>query len=257
MVEASHPQQRTERAAADGPPPRLRLSRRGLLVVGLLGALLVGGCVWLVFFSSVLAVRTVAVTGTEKLTADQVAEAAGVHPGGPLARVDTDAVRRRVTSVLSRVDRVEVWRGWPHTLRIKVTERRPVAAVKESGGRYTQVDAGGVRFATEPAPPPGVPVVELKPDPAARDAIAAFPQKELVAAVVQVARDLPALVAKKVSTVEVHSYDDIQLRLDGGRLVLWGSSERGTRKARVLTALLTRQARTYDVSAPEAPATAG
>ncbi|MFJ6213969.1 cell division protein FtsQ/DivIB [Streptomyces sp. NPDC092296] len=249
------PEERAERAAADGPPPRLRLSRRGTAVVAALGALLLGFGLWLVFLSSVLDVRTVAVTGTEKLTADQVVAAARVHPGGPLARVDTGAVRGRVVKGLRRVAKVEVWRGWPHTVRIKVTERHPVAAVRESGG-YTQVDAAGVRFATEATAPAGVPVVELKPTQAARDALAVFPQRELIAAAVQVAGDLPPTVAKRVRFIEVHSYDDIQLRLDGDRTVLWGSSERGPRKAKVLAALLTRQARSYDVSAPEAPATA-
>ncbi|MCD0481627.1 FtsQ-type POTRA domain-containing protein [Streptacidiphilus sp. ASG 303] len=257
MAEETAAPEGTERAAAEGPPPRLRLSRRGTAVVGALGALAAGGCVWLVFFSPVLDVRAVAVTGTAKLTPDQVAAAAGVDPGGPLARVDTDAVRRRITGRLRRVDRVEVWRGWPHTLRIKVVERRPVAAVAEADGRFTEVDAAGVRFATGPAAPPGVPVVRLVLDQAARDADAVIPQRELVAAAVRVAGDLPPAVAGKAAAVEVHSYDDIELRLDGGRTVRWGSSERGPRKARVLTALLGHRARTYDVSAPEAPATAG
>lgn len=261
MTEAIAPQERRERpgraAAGEPPPHRLRLSRRGVTVLAALGALVVAVCLWLVFFSSVLAVRTVAVTGTRKLTAEQVVAAAAVHPGGPLARVDTDAVRRRVAGALPRAERVDVWRGWPRTLRIRITERRPVAAVKEAGGRYTQVDASGVCFATEAAPPPGVPVVVLELSSAARDASAAFPQRDLVAAAVQVARDLPPAVAGRAPAVEVHSYDDIELRLDGGRTVLWGSAERGTRKAQVLTALLKLPARTYDVSAPDAPATAG
>ncbi|WP_055585871.1 cell division protein FtsQ/DivIB [Streptacidiphilus griseoplanus] len=260
MAEPIAPQRRgeqPERAAAEGSPPRLRLSRRGVAVLAALCAVLTAVCVWLVFFSSVLQVRTVAVTGNHELTAEQVVAAAGVHPGGPLARVDLEAVRRRISAGLRKADRVEVWRGWPHTLRIKITERRAVAAVKEADGRYTRVDASGVRFATDAAPPRGVPVVELKESPAARDAAAAFPQKALIAAAVQVARDLPAAVAGKAAAVEVHSFDDIELRLDGGRTVLWGSAERGSRKAAVLTALLTRPARTYDVSAPDAPATAG
>lgn len=220
-------------------------------------ALLAGGCAWLVFLSPVLDLRTVTVTGTSRLTPADVAEAAAVETGGPLARVDTDAVRDRVRATLKRVEEVEVWRGWPHTLHLKVTERGPVAAVKTAGGRYTLIDAAGVQFATEAVPPGGVPVVELKLSPAARDAMASFPQRELIAAAVQVARDLPAAVAKRARTVEVRSYDDIELRLDGGATVLWGSPERGRRKARVLTALLTHQAKVYDISAPDAPATAG
>lgn len=133
--------------------PRLRLSRRGIAVLSGLVALLLAACGWLVFFSSVLDVRTVSVQGlkADKLTVDQVREAIGPVQHGPLARVDLDAVRRRVQAI-PRVAKVEVWRGWPHTLRVKVTERQPVAAVRGADGQFTQVDAGGVSFATESAP---------------------------------------------------------------------------------------------------------
>jgi cell division protein FtsQ len=257
VAEAVAPEDRSEAAGVGNRPPRLRLSRRGTVVVAALCALLAACCGWLVFLSPVLDVRTVAVTGTERLTPDEVTAVAGVGHGGPLARVDTGAVRRRVAAALARVDRVEVWRGWPHTLRIKVTERRPVAAVREADGRFTQVDHAGVRFATEAAAPPGVPVVELRLTQAARDAAPEYPQRVLVSAAVQVADDLPAEVAKRSRAVEVHSWDDIRLRLDSGAAVLWGSPERGHRKAEVLTALLTHRARSYDVSAPDAPATTG
>jgi cell division protein FtsQ len=37
--------------------------------------------------------------------------------------------------------------------------------------------------------------------------------------------------------------------------VLWGSVDRGARKAAVLAVLVTRRAAVYDVSAPDAPTT--
>ncbi|MFE0464964.1 cell division protein FtsQ/DivIB, partial [Kitasatospora sp. NPDC058965] len=238
--------------------PPLRLSRRGVVVLSaLVGAVLVlvG---WLVFFSSALDVRTVAVQGlrNDQLTVDEIRTAIGPVQHGPLARVDLDAVQHRVEAI-PRVAKAEVWRGWPHTLRVKVVERTAVAAVKGSDGRFTQMDASGVSFATEATPPPGVPVVELQLSQPAQDAAAVLPQDELVRGAVQVAAGLPPEVAQQAPGLLVRSYDDIELHLANGATVRWGSPERTDRKATVLRALLKQQARTYDVSAPEAPAISG
>ncbi|MFE4514893.1 cell division protein FtsQ/DivIB [Kitasatospora sp. NPDC056783] len=238
--------------------PRLRLSRRGIVVLGALGASVLGVLAWLVFFSSVLDVRTVAVQGAsdERLTADQVREAVGGLGDGPLARVDLDVVRHRVEAI-PRVAKAEVWRGWPHTLRVKVVQRTAVAAVKGDDGQFTQVDAGGVSFATEPAPPEGVPVVELRLSQQATDVDGVIDRSQLVRGAVAVAAGLPSEVAKRAGSVLVHSYDDIELQLSGGVTVRWGSPEQIDRKARVLVALMNQKGTNFDVTAPEAPAVSG
>lgn len=238
--------------------PRLRLSRRGVVVLTGLVTVVVGLLCWLVFFSSALDVRGVAVQGLDsgKLSRDEIVQAIGGLQHGPLARVDLDKVQQRVGSV-PRVEKVEAWRGWPHTLRVKVTERQPVAAVKAEDGRFSQVDAGGVFFATESQPPAGVPVVELPLSQQATDALGVIDRPALVRAAITVAAGLPPEVAKQASTVQVHSYDDIRLQLGNGATVRWGSAERTDRKAKVLTALLGQRAASYDVSAPDAPAVSG
>ncbi|WP_405013762.1 cell division protein FtsQ/DivIB [Kitasatospora sp. NBC_01539] len=252
-----------EQPEADGrsagvPATRLRLSRRGVVVLCALGALVAGVFGWLVFLSSALEVRTVAVQGLEggRLGEDDVRTALGGLRQGPLARVDLDEAERRVEA-LPRVAKAEVWRGWPHTLRVKVTERRPVAAVRTDDGKFAQVDAGGFTFATEATAPAGVPVVDLQLGQQANEALDVFDRPSLVRAAITVAAGLPAEVAKRAGAVQVHSYDDIRLQLSGGVTVHWGSPERTDRKARVLTALMARKAANYDVSAPDAPAVSG
>jgi cell division protein FtsQ len=202
----------------------------------------------------VLDVRTVQVSGVKVLTRAQVLAAARVPLGGPLERLDTGAVQARVLNALPRVDRVQVSTALPHTVRLRITERVPVAAVRGADGRYTQVDVAGVSFADAPAPPPGVPVVELSLSAAGKAALPDFPEAELVDSAVQIAKALPPSVARDTSAVVVHSYDDMELQLVGGATVLWGSPERDARKAVVLAALLKQKAMTYNVTAPDDPA---
>jgi cell division protein FtsQ len=246
-----------ERAVAGpqrDPRVRLRLSRRGVVVLGALLAAVLGTACWLVWFSSVLDVRTVAVSGTRVLTVDQVLAAADIPLGGPLERVDTGAAEARVARALPRVAQVRISTSLPHTVRVRIIERVAIAAIKGADGGFTQVDASGVRFATGASAPAGVPVVQLSLSAAGKAALASFSQQVLVAAAVDVAKALPPSVARKTSSVVVHSYDDLELQLADGSRVLWGSSERDPRKAVVLAALLRQKATTYNVSAPDDPA---
>lgn len=76
---------------------------------------------------------------------------------------------------------------------------------------------------------------------------------------VRVAGAIPAAVGRDTLVVKVRSYDDISLELRDGRIVSWGSGEKGAAKARTLTALMkaSPRARHFDVSVPTAPASSG
>jgi cell division protein FtsQ len=142
---------------------------------------------------------------------------------------------------------------------LKVTERTPVLILKNTGngGKYVEVDAKGVRFATVSAAPKGAPALELAVSRSA--VLRRFPVDRLVREAVGVAGDIPAAVRRDTRVVKVRSYDSISLELSGGRTVEWGSGEKGRAKARTLTALMKAApgARHFDVSAPIAPASSG
>ncbi|GGO81781.1 cell division protein FtsQ/DivIB [Wenjunlia tyrosinilytica] len=249
--------------AQDAPRRRPRLTaaiarRRRLLAVLVPLTVLVGGGTWAVYGTSLLEVRDVAVSGTRVLDPAEVRGAAAVPLGGPLADVDTSAVERRLRERLPRIESVEADRSWPHTLRLVVTERRPVAVVRHGSG-YSEVDRTGVRFAHVSRAPKGAPLVELKldepgspPSPSLRH----FGTQRLLRAAVVVASAMPEAVRGQATSLEVRSYDDIRLTLTGERTVVWGSAELGSEKGKVLTSLLKAVpgARHYDVSAPSAPA---
>jgi cell division protein FtsQ len=190
------------------------------------------------------------------LTDRQVREAAEVPVGSPMISVDTDAIEARLRRKLPRIDSVDVVRSWPHGIGLKVTERTPVLIVENSGkrGKYVEVDAKGVRFATVSHAPKGVPALELTVSQST--GLRRFPADRLLREAVRVAGDIPAAVARDTRTVKVRSYDSISLELKGGRTVEWGSGEKGRAKARALTALMKAapEARHFDVSVPTAPA---
>lgn len=231
------------------PGPRALLVSFGAL------ALAAGG-VWALYGSAWLRVERVSVSGTQVLTPDEVERVAAVPVGAPMASVDTDSIEARLRERLPRIDTVDVVRSWPHGIGLKVTERKPVLLM-EKGGKFTEVDAGGVRFATVAKAPPGVPRLVLDGD--ASPSLRRFDEDRLLGEAVGVTGELPEKIARDARVVRITSYDSITLELGRGRTVFWGSGEDGAVKARVLTALMkaTPKAGHFDVSAPTAPASSG
>ncbi|WP_244246919.1 cell division protein FtsQ/DivIB [Nocardioides euryhalodurans] len=212
------------------------------VLAGLLLVALVAGGAWLLWFSSVLAVKQVEVSGAGTLGADQVRAVAAVPEGEALASVDLTAVQARVQA-LADVRSAQVTRHWPDTVTIDVVERTPVAVV-EIGGRLRGLDVEGVVFRDYRTAPDGLPRVETPAD-TGRDAL------QEAAGVISA---LPGDIADKVDHVEVATVDQISLELRDGRTVIWGSADESDLKAEVLDALLPQEGSTYDVSVPGQPA---
>jgi cell division protein FtsQ len=214
------------------------------VVLATLLVLVLAGSVWLVFFSSVLAVSGVQVVGTRVLSADVVRQAAAVPNGTPLATADLGSVTARV-SRLPAVQSVDVSRSWPDKVRIAVTERRAVAVVEpaQPGGTLRGVDVHGKVFRTFATRPAHLPVIRT----------AGHTGPDALAEAAEVAGSLPPQLADKVAYVRVRTVDTITLLLHNGHAVRWGSADSSHVKARVLAVLLGQHAAYYDVSVPGQP----
>jgi cell division protein FtsQ len=226
---------------------RWRQIRRVLL--GLLAVGVVAGAAWVIWFSSALAVNQIDIDGTTTLTPMDVRSEAAVRLGEPLARVDTVAIESRVAA-MERIDRVEVSRHWPRTIRIEVVERKPIGWVM-SGVAIRALDRYGVDFRSLRSEPKNLVEVRVETLDARKR------QQALVsaAAVLELLRAADPGLMKKVQYVRVASKDSVQLVLGKNRTVTWGSATKGQQKLTVLRSLLKIKARGYDVSAPEQPTT--
>jgi cell division protein FtsQ len=230
------------RAAAARRRPRLIAG----LAAGLL--LLVGLVVWLGWFSSVLTTTTVDVRGVTGAAATRVREVAAVPLGGPLMRVDTEAVQERLVAGKAWSE-VSVARSLPDTVVLEVTPRVAVLAVRTAGGRVDVVDADGVAFATVGAPPAGVPLVSSG---------ASTVTKAGVTAALQALGSLEPGLRRTVSGVSVSEADQVSFRLrakGATKTVVWGGPGDGASKARLVGILVSQPGSTIDVSVPSSPVT--
>lgn len=201
--------------------------------------------VWVVLFSSWLGLRSLEVVGTHGVSSSDVAVAAHVAPGTPLARVDLDAVEARVESIPA-IAAASVRRDWPHTIVITVSERQAVATTHR-GGSWWLMDRTGVLYRQTAGRDPAEPIVEVD----------AGPGPETLRQVAAVLGALPADIAEQTRRVTASSVDSIVLHLRDGGEVTWGSAAESAQKAAVLGALMTGSASKYDVSVPSQPAVGG
>ncbi|MEO6996617.1 MAG: FtsQ-type POTRA domain-containing protein [Terracoccus sp.] len=231
-----------KRAAAARRRPRVIAS----VAVALL--LLVGLVAWLGWFSPVFTADTVVVQGASKAQSAQVRRVAAVPLGGPVLRVDTDAVTGRLQADREWAD-IVVERSLPHTVTITVRPRSAALAVRTSAGTVEVVDGDGFVIRSVDAPPKGVPLVT---------AGTTVVTSAGVTAALQALSALDPTLRKTVSGVTVSAADQVKftLTVKGARkTVVWGGPGDAATKARLVTILAGQPGSTVDVSVPSSPVT--
>jgi cell division protein FtsQ len=229
---------------------RLRRPPGKAVLFAAVGATIVAVLAWALLGSRLLVVRSVQVTGAGRLvSAAQVLAVAHVPHGVPLIRVDTRAIAHRVEQ-LRQVQYVTVSKDWPSTVVITVRQRTPVFAVRVAGG-YALVDRFGVSVRDVTGQSPGLPVLSLG------GAGGSLRGNPAVRAAAVVLTELPRRVAHRVRTVSAPSAADVSVKLANGVVVVWGDTGHAQVKAKELTVLMQRHARTYDVSATDTAVTQG
>ena len=194
-------------------------------------------------YSPLMALRTIEVVGSERVSAAEIQSALADQVGTPLPLVDFDAVKAELATFPLIASYVTESRP-PGTLVIRVVERVPVGLVASATG-FDLVDAAGVVISRSGERVPGYPVMDAK---SGTDSTGFRAAAEVIAA-------LPENIRSQLDTATATTRDDVTLGLVGGARVVWGSAERSEYKAVVLGALLVgHPAGTvgeYDVSSPD------
>ena len=231
-----------------------RGKKRKFLTV-LITLLVLAGATWAAFWSPLLSVRDVKLTGATHTTAAEVAAAAGLGPEDNLLLLSAGEVVDAARS-LPWVADAEVERRLPGTVKVKVVERKPALVLSLSTARWT-IDAHGHVLATGQSEP-GLPVVggvEVGEIETGTRLTAAVMDEVLAAW-----RSLPKKLASEVQAVFAPSLERISFTLVDGTQVRYGAAERLAAKNEVLVALRKRLAEEgrltsyIDVRVPTSPA---
>lgn len=233
-------------------PARVRLPLRWLVTIVLLALMLGGGWLWL-RDSSLVRVKTVEVSGVSSNQGPEVSAALRrAARQMTTLNVSQPELRSSVDDFAS-VAAVHVSTDFPHTLRIEVTERRPVAEV-DLGDETVPVGAGGrvLRGVEVKGGLPALRTTRLTPGGRLTD------PKALAA--VDVLATAPGILLSRVERVG-SGPKGMTLELRDGPLLIFGDGNRPHAKwmaaARVLSEPSSAGALYLDLRLPERVAAGG
>jgi cell division protein FtsQ len=238
-------------ARALNPSPRLRR----WLLAALAVALLLGG-LYMFWFrdSSFVGVEKVSISGARGNDAGRMREALSAA-GRDMSTLHVDRDRlQRAAAGFSSVRTLEVSTDFPHTLRIRVIEHRPVAIAVGDSGRVPVAADGSV---LQGVPTGGaLPTVKLS-EPAGSDRVEEAAALRLVAVV----GGAPAVLSHRLTEVRVKGGKGIVVHVRHGPDLIFGDTSSIAAKwvavTRVLADASARGATYVDVRVPDRPAAGG
>lgn len=108
------------------------------LVFLVVSALVLGVFVYVPFFT----LSEIRLEGAKYLTQEDILRIGNIYMGEQLFKLETDVVQSRLSRDL-RIEEVSVRRKLPHTLEVKIKERRPLATITCDYG-YLDLDHNGM-----------------------------------------------------------------------------------------------------------------
>lgn len=192
---------------------------------------------WALYQSKWFLIEEVKVEGIKRLDQQTVMQVAKVELGEPVISANPGAISKRL-SAIAQIKSVEVERGWPHSVLIKVTERKPVAASIGRTG-FNLIDDEGMLAGRAKVKPKKFRVIEAKPNtPAMKSAV-------------QVAMALPA--KWKVAKISAQNGNNVLVTLIHGQTIAFGSGDQAKLKVKVVGSLIINNYRHINVSTPLSP----
>lgn len=227
-----------------------KASRRLILTrvaTAVLAVVALAAVVWMLFFSSIFALRENALKVTssqEGLDLTSAQSLAQEEVGTPLPRIGTGGLREAILQDPHYLD-AKISRRWPNGLDVVVEPRIPILAWEQSAGKYQMIGADGIAIDSQGEPAAGATVVKLSGEKTLSER-----------GVNEIKTVLDSLDASLGDQLQFVSYNAglITLNLGSGAQVVWGSSEDSSVKNQVVTVLMNnRGAAVYDVTDPTRP----
>lgn len=235
-----------------------RVGRRRLwrLLGAIAAVAVVAGLVAVAYFSPLMSVREVTVSGSGTVPTAEVLAVAEVPVGRPLLQVDTSIIAERIARIPG-IASARVDRSYPSTIAIDVVERRPLMLIESADGKVGVMDDLGVvylEFDSAEAMGTAAAGTAVYRDLPVLEVSRPGPQDPTTVAAVKMVSGLPDWLRRQVQSVSASSPADLTLHLTKDRTVVWGNAERGEDKAEALKHVLKLPAKTFNVSSPDYPA---
>lgn len=219
------------------------------IVLGLGVLAVIGAGVWLIFFSSVFALKTdeIDVRGTDsELPVAEVIARIEPWVGTPLPRSSLSQMESEVEKIVS-VREAHIERVWPTGLTVKI-EMRTATMTEQRDDAWVLLDSEGVELSEVHERPTDLPAIEITAD----DQAGRHAAIEMANSVLN---ELDSVLTEQIDAYVSDGYA-LEMRTVNGALIKWGDDTQTDLKSRTVLVLLEqRPSSVYDVSTPTRPVT--
>lgn len=228
--------------------------RRFRVLVGITAVVGAGCAGWVTNGSALLDLDRVVIEGAVHTAPADARFASGLRLGEPLSGVDQAGAVRGVQA-LPWVQAAEVRRRWPGEVRVRLTERRPVAVAPAGDGQVAVVDGTGRILEWVDAAPPELAVLAGLP-PAGPPGSTLTPDGVVA---LSVASALPAELRARIAGVAPAEggRGEVDIRLDPEGMIRLGPPDDLDRKFQAIRTVLAqvdlRNLAVLDVRRPDSP----
>lgn len=198
-------------------------------------------------FTPIMAINKITITGTEKVSEQQVQAVLKKYIGTPLPMINSDSVASDLQK-FKLIESISLVSKPPYELQVRIVERTPISVVV-IGGTGFLYDPSGVRVGVASGAEK-LPTIIITGDPKT--------SKNYKQAI-DVLLSLPSSLLERVAYIQARTRDNVtmQLRGNAAQTIIWGDSTQSALKSRVLKVLLyktpSRIPATFDVSSPMTP----
>ncbi len=196
-------------------------------------------------------VDRVVVQGARHTTPAEIEQAAGLRARVALADIDPVSSARTIEGLPWVKDAV-VSRQWPGTVKVRLVERAPVAALPAAAGGWALVDGTGRVVTNVEAPPPGMVTVAGPAAPGVGDQL-----PDVTRAPLAVLDHLPPSLGERVNGLTVADDGSVDVHATGLPVVRFGPPTQVREKVVALETLVAkadlRRVEAIDVRVPTAP----
>lgn len=198
-------------------------------------------------FTPIMAINKITITGTEKVSEQQVQAVLKKYIGTPLPMINSDNVASDLQK-FKLIESISLVSKPPYELQVRIVERTPISVVV-IGGIGFLYDPSGVRVGVASGAEK-LPTIIITGDPKT--------SKNYKQAI-DVLLSLPSSLLERVAYIQARTRDNVtmQLRGNAAQTIIWGDSTQSALKSRVLKVLLyktpSRIPATFDVSSPMTP----
>lgn len=214
-------------------------NKRLILIISALTAILIAFAV-LCWFVPIFKVKNIEVSGTARLSPEDVVTASGLTEGENWLRVSESGAAKEVAK-LPWVKTVTVNRKLPNTITIDIAERKAMIFAARSDGDHLIDNEGKVIVIGEPSPDT-VEVTGTSADDSDSLAVAVGVLSSIEA------KDHHLLTL--IDSIDAPSKFEISIKLKDGKKIYWGSEENSHDKAVAFSSVVNREGASWNISSP-------